>query len=481
MFAHRLVPLALALSLASGGSAQQTIGVFVDTLRREAVVFDADADTILGAVPVPGGSFTGCADCAILADLSLAFVVTLNSEVWVIDLTTSPPSLAAGTNPIPISNSGEDVVISPDQRYLLVCGEDARQPLSVVDIAARAEVGTYSFSPRSNSVDVGADGSVLVSSTVGMTVERLTLDALGVLSSTGEVQTFVRSPNNSYVAPGAQYGVTFLRGSNRVVSYELLGLAKVDITALSGSGSAVCGAFDPLGDDLYTVTATGGNVTIVERHAFEPSTGEVDDAPAWSTTLGGSSRCYGVEQLALHPNDEKLYVSQTDLRQVSILDAADGAVIGTFPLGEGIPSGVCVVRAAECFLVLGDGAGNASFQSGGSGGHEWDTQLGTVWSSYPVTIDDIPSFPLPDLPDRATNAEPTRLHEVALQVVMWNPTMFPTNPEQSSERLDVALWSNGRVTARRSGAQDGIELEFEVVRHSDGSRSLRFPFSIDGL
>ena len=41
---------------------------------------------------------------------------------------------------------------------------------------------------------------------------------------------------------------------------------------------------------------------------------------------------------------------------------------------------------------------------------------------------------------------------------MWNPTVFPANPEQWSNRLHVTLWSNGRVTARALGTQDGIEI-----------------------
>ena len=131
MLARILVPLVLS----SVPLAQQSLGMFGEFAREEVYVFDADTDAVLGVLPIVGG-LTPCYDCAILADLSLGFVVTANFEVWVIDLTTSPPSLATGTNPIPIGSLGLDVVISLDQKYLLVSGGGALS-LSIVDIATR--------------------------------------------------------------------------------------------------------------------------------------------------------------------------------------------------------------------------------------------------------------------------------------------------------------------------------------------------------
>jgi hypothetical protein len=69
-----------------------------------------------------------------MSDLKLGFVTNLNNQIFVIDLTTSPPSLAGGTNPIPISNVGEDLSISPDGKFLVVAGgsNGPFEPISVI-------------------------------------------------------------------------------------------------------------------------------------------------------------------------------------------------------------------------------------------------------------------------------------------------------------------------------------------------------------
>ena len=100
-------------------------------------VFDADTDTVLGTVSITPGRAIG--DVLITPDQSRGFVTNFNSEVFVIDLTTSPPSLAGGTNPIPISNYGEDLSISPNGRFLVVSDGSATQQVSVIDIAAQTK------------------------------------------------------------------------------------------------------------------------------------------------------------------------------------------------------------------------------------------------------------------------------------------------------------------------------------------------------
>jgi hypothetical protein len=94
-------------------------------------------------------------------------------------------------------------------------------------------------------------------------------------------------------------------------------------------------------------------------------------------------------------------------------------------------------------------------------------------------MQDIPSFRLPEVRRRTTTAPPTKMLEVWLQVLMWNPTVSPGNPEQCSRRLGVTLGSNGRVTARSTGTRDGMDIELEMVSNPDGTRSVRFPFSLD--
>jgi WD40 repeat protein len=164
----------------------RTLGMVANNTTNSVTVFDADTYAVLGTVPVPpGGEVVG--DVLITPDLKLGFVTNFGYEVSVINLTTSPPTLAGGTNPILISNAGEDLSISPDGKFLLVSDGSAPEPLSVIDIASRSEIHTLSVSQDHNSVDVCSNGAVLVTSFSDNLLRRLTISGTGVLTDTGDV------------------------------------------------------------------------------------------------------------------------------------------------------------------------------------------------------------------------------------------------------------------------------------------------------
>jgi len=134
--------------------------------------------------------------------------------------------------------------------------------------------------------------------------------------------------------------------------------------------------------------------------------------------------------------------------------------------------------APECFLILGDSPSPGSF---GGAGHTWSTQVSGLASSYAVLLDDLPTFPLPvpPAPGKARKL-PHPIGSFNAQILMWNPSVFPNNPEQFSHGLEVTLWSDGRASAERYGSRDGITIRMEVFEEN-GQRLLRFPFSIQGF
>jgi hypothetical protein len=134
---------------------------------------------------------------------------------------------------------------------------------------------------------------------------------------------------------------------------------------------------------------------------------------------------------------------------------------------------------AECFLVVGPGPGNQPWTSG----HTWQTQLSTVTNVFPVTLTNIPSFVLPAQPPRKkAQLNATKVAEFSVQMLLWNPPQFPTNPEQYTQGMSVTMWSNGRVTARRYGNEDSMEIFMETYTDpDDGLRYVRFPFTIEGF
>jgi hypothetical protein len=157
---------------------------------------------------------------------------------------------------------------------------------------------------------------------------------------------------------------------------------------------------------------------------------------------------------------------------ISLIDApAYGAGVSGLMVKE--------VPLAECFLVIGKGRGSDPFAALG---HTWTTQLSTIGYAYPVTMEDIPYFLVPIPPPgkiRLVNPEP--VEQVSVQVLMWNPVVFPRNPEQSSRGLTMTMWSDGSVTGRHFGPRDGIQIRLETVVDALGNRFARFPFTIDGF
>jgi hypothetical protein len=143
----------------------------------------------------------------------------------------------------------------------------------------------------------------------------------------------------------------------------------------------------------------------------------------------------------------------------------------------------------ECHLVVGQNQGVDSFTAFG---HTWSTQVNGIVEHYPVWLDDIPEFVLPGFVPNGRGVQTARsqvhgqqamvpVAEYHVEVLMWNPQVFPSNPEQNSNGLSVTVWANGDVTAVNYGSRDGMTVSYEVVTQPGGVRTLRFPFTIDGL
>ncbi len=312
-----------------------SIGMVTDEYSGAVTVFDADTDTVLGSVSVlPGVTLY---DCSILAVAGLGFVVDFNYNVWVIDLLSTPPSLASGTNPIPISNCGEETAITADGKFLLVCDGGAWQPISVVDIASRAEVSTFYLDYECTTLDVSNDGSVLAGAGWQGIVHRLTIDASGNVTDTGEWLSGV-DPTNVYLSPGGASGIVVNFDWNQIHSVAVPGLALVDTRPLSGSWG-ISGLIDAPGGRVFA-RSDGGYVDVF---AFDPITAQLSASPVLTFGIAGAMPYWGVEQMALHPAGTKLYVPESWWGCLDVFDPGTGALLRSIT-GPDIlsPLGVCV-------------------------------------------------------------------------------------------------------------------------------------------
>jgi len=139
----------------------------------------------------------------------------------------------------------------------------------------------------------------------------------------------------------------------------------------------------------------------------------------------------------------------------------------------------CVVNllVAECHQLFGLQTGTNQFNIFG---HLYDTHLASLQTSYPVTRESIPSFRVPHshvLPNGLV-LEPTPFY---VQVVMYNPQMFPQNPSQWSKAMRVQADANGNLITSYWGNSNGIGVRGQIFTDGQGIQRMRFPFSIVGM
>lgn len=147
-----------------------------------------------------------------------------------------------------------------------------------------------------------------------------------------------------------------------------------------------------------------------------------------------------------------------------------GSIQFTFTANEASGNPVTcatVVGSAECHFIFGAGPGGSSSVS--LFGHLYDSQLTSVRASFPVTMVDHPSFILRALPPTAT-----------MQVLMYNPLMFPSNPSQWSQALTIHRQGDFLLHSTYTGTSNGINVHAETFQQNGRTR-VRFPFTIAGM
>lgn len=293
-------------------------GMVMDDFGHSAVVFDPDTLGVRGAVPA--GEYSGLVgDCAITADARWGLSSDFYYRAWVTDLKSSPPRPADGTHVIYVSYPGEDVSLSPDERFLLVCsGSELYRGIAVIDLASRRQVGTYFDGTECSSLEACADGSVLVTSWHGNYVRRLLIDEIGRLTDTGEALT-VENPQNASCAPDSHTGIVLGYAERTVTSFQLHGMVFASQRTIT-TNSPVSAAFSPDGGRVYVRSLSG-----IDAFVYDPGTGLF--GPTLFRTFAGTVQAYfGVEQLGIDRTGTRLFVPETS--QVRVLDALNGTPVG---------------------------------------------------------------------------------------------------------------------------------------------------------
>ncbi len=136
----------------------------------------------------------------------------------------------------------------------------------------------------------------------------------------------------------------------------------------------------------------------------------------------------------------------------------------------GTTSCTTVISIAECHQLAGTGGGGSDVAIFG---HLFHTDLSSVRRTWPVTMERHPIFNVPNL----TSGE----LRFSLQTVMYNPQMFPQNPEQWSERTEVTIRPGWSVQGVWMSPANGMHQLVVTHQQPNGQVTMAFPFTIDGM
>lgn len=296
------------------------IGVVADTYNKVVNVFDWTYGTKLGSVPIPHDPDvpTLIGDCIVTADGSTAYVSDYNYQIWVIDLTQSPPALAAGTNPIVVSSPAQDIAISPDERFLVASGGseigtfgDREGPAVSVDLATRTQLSQV-FLPRSpNSIEICDDGETVIVTAPGTDgfIAKLLLDSNGNLSNTGETIPNIVGKNSTCV-PGSQFVIV---GSlhDDIYVVDLASFTILSSHTTTGQ-SLVTIVTSPSGDRIYIrsrgVVEEYESKSIIEVFDFDTQTGFMNPTRLLDIPIDSDISGQGLDKLAISPDGNLLFV-----------------------------------------------------------------------------------------------------------------------------------------------------------------------------
>jgi RTX calcium-binding nonapeptide repeat (4 copies) len=181
------------------------------------------------------------------------------------------------------------------------------------------------------------------------------LSSTGILTDTGEVLN-LSNPVNVYCAPGAKSGVVIqFAETENMVSSAIPGLLPIDGRFLSGGIVGRSGTINSAGNRVFARSCPQDSFFCsgpgsVDVFNFNSATGALGASPLLTfpvaETPTDSFLFFGIEQIALHPNGRKLFVSEPSA--VNVYNARTGFLIASITDPNIVsPTGVTVVTEAN--------------------------------------------------------------------------------------------------------------------------------------
>lgn len=331
--------------------ADEDIGVFVnmntDTIQLIDPLTNTASDPIfITELRRKGGILL---DVVITSDGKTAIVSSfIGSRIFFIDISagfSSPPTLLGYTRTV---IPAEDMVITPDDKYVLVTDGTFGLGVTVVEIATRKFIrskflGDY----EAQAIAITPDGqTVLLVDYLGAWVHAYTLRDNGMLIHKKSISVWPFWPINIAISPDGRTVIVVNAFASRcvVLYFDSEGnLFKKGMTSLPASYGQSC-IFSKDGTKAYYLSNSQTKGTLV--HILNVT--GVGEVSASETSIEiwprrGTAGFFGVDTMALDPSENYLYVTNPTsihaINDVALIDLTTNTQVGYIP-GHNIPTGI---------------------------------------------------------------------------------------------------------------------------------------------
>ncbi len=247
---------------------------------------------------------------------------------------------------LPVSNTAVNLSATCNGKYLVVCGNGAT-PVSVFSAATGEEVDTLALPNNISNVFCAQDDVSVLAVEVdglgtGLGVRRLTIDAAGVLSDTGQVLNLPGAYSVINV-PGTGFGVALNRTpmTDYATAFTMAGMTSNGAVGISAE-TAESLAFSCGGTNLIVRSRIMGGpieaASAVESFGFNAETGTITSPAALSFTVAapGDGPAPGSNLVNLSTDGNLIAASEQG--RVKLYSAADGSFVREF-VSAGLSAG----------------------------------------------------------------------------------------------------------------------------------------------
>jgi len=348
----------LVLGLCSLIAADKAIGVFANSNTNSIQFIDPNTNTATmnylgGELGSYGG---GLFDVVITGDGKTAIVSNFgDSRIFFIDISGGfdvPPTILGSKR---IGFFAEDMVITPGDEYVLVSDGGFSSRIAAVNLDTWVVTNNYLGNRYAQAVSITPDGTtVLAADYSGRAVHAFTLNyADGSLTHIKTVRIAPFTPVNVAISPDSRTVITSIAGysGSAILYFDDAGeLVYKGVIAMPSKNGQSC-VFNKDGTKAYYLSNSQTKGTLV--HILNVTgVGQVSPSGTsikiWPKL--GTSQLFGVDTIALDPEERYLYVANPTLSgglaSVAVVDLESNTQVGYIP-ANGIPTGIAFTTIAD--------------------------------------------------------------------------------------------------------------------------------------